>query len=395
MVEGFEMKIVIDARMLGWSGIGRYSRNLLSELQKQDKTNHYYVLLCEQDYRNWELATGKQKKLTPNSKLLVSIFRTSNWHPILSKYRPFSLGEQLGLAWQLYRLKPDLVHFLNYNAPCFYLKKRIVTIHDLTMLWWRNYYGGPLKRLVTWAKYWPMRFVLRCSVMRSARLITPTIYVKKEVLRHWGKDVFYQRLKSKIFVTYEAAEPIKSRPQAIKNLKKPYLLYVGNAYPHKNLGNLVEAFRMLQLVHKDLRLVLAGKQDSYYQKLAQQIKKEGIKNVRLLSPDDSELAWLYQNAVLLCLPSLSEGFGLTGLEAMGQGTPVAAARASSLPEVYGQAAAYFDPASPVDIAAQVEKLLANPAGLVRLSKAGRKQASNYSWGKMAEQTLAVYNSVIK
>lgn len=388
------MRIVIDARMLGWSGIGRYSKHLLEELSKMDNSNHYLVLLGQNDFNFLDSGVGskQQVKNNPNSLLLASIFGRKNWEPVLSPYRPYSLGEQLGLAWQLYKLKADLVHFLGFNSPVLYLKKRVVTIHDLTMIDYKNYHGGPVKRLVTWAKYWPMRFNLRCIVMRSKAIFTPTAYVKKEILRHWGKDMFYDRLKSKVHVTHEAADKLHAKGRKVTSLVgKEFLLYVGNAYPHKNLKKLIEAFRGINLQRPALRLVLVGRDDAYYQKLERQVRNQGLRGVKFLhSADDAQLVWLYQNALVFVFPSLSEGFGLPGLEAMQYGLPVAAARGNCLPEVYGDAAIYFNPHQPANMAEAITKLLDSPKLRQGLMAKATKRVSGFSWQHMATQTLDVY-----
>jgi glycosyltransferase involved in cell wall biosynthesis len=367
------MRIVIDARMLGWSGVGRYTRHLLQHLQHQDKVNSYLVLLSPGDFSHWQ----------PSS---------FNFEKVLCPHRPFSVGEQFGLALQLYKLKPDLVHFLSYNAPVLYLRKRMVTIHDLSMVRFKNYHGGPLKRLITWVKYWPMRFALRCIVMRSAKIITPSAYVKKEILRHWGKDVFYARLKSKIHVIYEAVDKLSAQPKAVASLKnKEFLLFVGNAYPHKNLDKLVEAFEIISVQQPQLKLVLAGRPDPYYAGLQRRVARSGMKNVVFIgNADDAKLVWLYQHATTFVFASLSEGFGLPGLEAMQYSLPVAAADASCLPEIYGDAALYFKPDQPTNMASVVMKLLDNPGLRQKLVSKARARLSQFSWAAMAEQTRQLY-----
>jgi glycosyltransferase involved in cell wall biosynthesis len=181
------------------------------------------------------------------------------------------------------------------------------------------------------------------------------------------------------------------QPEPIESLrvKSPFLLYVGNSYPHKNLENLIQAFAMVRQKRPDLSLVLAGQTDYFYQQLQQKVADQtGI--IWAGRPSDGQLISLYQQTAAFVFPSLSEGFGLTALEAMSYGAPALAADASCLPEVCGDAAVYFDPRDASDIAAKINDLLSNPQELERLRQAGPARAKQFSWRRMAEQTLAAY-----
>src|SRR5690606_20669106 len=109
---------------------------------------------------------------------------------------------------------------------------------------------------------------------------------------------------------------------------------------------------------------------------------------------DPELSWLYANTQAYIFPSLMEGFGLPGLEAMGYGTPVVSSNATCLPEVYGQAAHYFNPLDTSDIAEAINQVLSDDKLRTRLAKAGFKQIKKYSWKKQAQETFEVYKQVL-
>jgi glycosyltransferase involved in cell wall biosynthesis len=172
---------------------------------------------------------------------------------------------------------------------------------------------------------------------------------------------------------------------------KRFILYVGNAFPYKTRERLVDAFSLS--THKDLELVLVGKTDYFYEQLRDYIANRGVPRVTLTGfVPDEELAWLYGHTVLYTFPSLSEGFGLPGLEAMLYDVPVVASNATTLPEVYGDAAEYFNPRDPKDIAHAIDTLIDDPERQKQLIAAGRKRTQQFSWSRMAKETLAVYKS---
>ncbi|MGH7238307.1 MAG: glycosyltransferase family 4 protein, partial [Candidatus Saccharimonadales bacterium] len=124
-------------------------------------------------------------------------------------------------------------------------------------------------------------------------------------------------------------------------------------------------------------------------------KDRGIKNVLFTDfITDGQLKWMYQNCRAYIFPSLSEGFGLPGLEAMVHGAPVISSNAACLPEVYGNAAHYFDPSSTRDMVTKINEVLDNDGLRQVLIQAGLEQAKKYSWERMAEQTLAVYKQAL-
>ncbi len=150
--------------------------------------------------------------------------------------------------------------------------------------------------------------------------------------------------------------------------EKPYILYVGNAYPHKNLKRLNLAF--------------------------EKVKQDGLNYELVLITDfvdDKELDNLYRNASLFVFPSLSEGFGLPPLEAMARGVAVVSSNATSLPEILGDGALYFNPLDIDDMAEKIKKALTDENLRKKLIEKGFEQVKKYSWRKMAEETLELYS----
>jgi len=166
-------------------------------------------------------------------------------------------------------------------------------------------------------------------------------------------------------------------------------LYVGNAYPHKNLERLILAFNKLSKNKKDLKLVLVGEIDYFYK----QLQKMGSSNIVFKDfVSDDELSILYQNASLYVFPSLYEGFGLPPLEAMTYNLPVVSSSSSCLPEILGDAAIYFNAENIDDMIDKIKLVLNNKELQKELILKGKKQIKKYSWEKMVKNILRIYNS---
>ena len=176
-----------------------------------------------------------------------------------------------------------------------------------------------------------------------------------------------------------------------------YFLYVGNAYPHKNLDRFVEAFSILVKESPKTSLVLAGREDVFYRRLRKKIEDLGLgKIIRFTGEaNDEELADLYLNALGLVMPSLMEGFGLPALEAMANKCLVLASDIPSLREICGEAAVYFDPYNIGDMAEKLRKVRHDNQDYYNdKKKRGIERAKLFSWQKMARQTLKIYESCV-
>lgn len=361
-------KILVDARELR-TGSGRYVREMLEHLQLIDREHDYVVLVTPKDFGGWTPANPRFQKMR-------------------CPYKEFTFGEQIGLYKQIKNMRPDLVHFPFVQQPILYRGKTVTTIQDLTTARFRN----PTKNwLVFTVKQYIYKLVNRYVARKSAWLITPSEFVRQDIARFAGIS------DKKITVTYEAATPLPRPPKPLPLLKnKKFIMYLGRPLPHKNLWRLIEAFRLLQPAHPDLHLVLAGKTDLSYQMIADRVKHEGIERVIFTgSVSEAELLWLYENCQAYAFPSLSEGFGLPALEAMAHGAPLVSTNATCSPEIYGNAAHYFDPLDIRDMAGKISEVLADQKLRARLIKRGHTQAAKYSWQKMAEETLAVYKRVLE
>jgi glycosyltransferase involved in cell wall biosynthesis len=389
------MKIGIDARFYGslGKGLGRYTQKLIHYLEELDDTNEYVVFLRKENFDEYRPRSRRFRKA-------------------LADYAWYSFEEQLLFPWLLRRYRLDLVHFPHFNIPVLYRGRFVVTIHDLILLHFPTRRASTLPALWYWVKFWAYRMTIRHAILRSERIVTVSEFTKSDLLeRYWVSP-------DKIQVTYEAAESFcffKSRGECSSVLRRlglwreesslsrtyekygiiqPYLLYVGNAYPHKNLEALV--LLMKQINQVDMQLVLVGKEDYFYRRLKEYIQEQGVKNIRLVGfvPDD-ELDVLYRFARAYVFPSLYEGFGLPPLEAMSKGLPVVAARAASLPEILGDAAFFFEPNDPRSFETAVKEVWQNEVLRAQLREKGYRQAEKFSWRTMAQKTLDIYQEITK
>lgn len=356
--------IVIDARELRTS-TGRYVERLLHNLQKLDHHNDYTVLLKPKDIAGWQ----------PTNQ---------NFTAVPCPHEEFTFAEQIGLKLQIEKLKPDLVHFAMTQQPISYRGKVVTTIHDLTTLRFDN----PAKnKLVFKFKQGVYSYVVNRVASKSLAIMTPTQFVKDDLVDYTGIN------PDKVTVTLEAGDAVSDPAELYPGLKgERFILYLGRPTPHKNLERLIDAFVELKGQHPDLKLVLAGKKDSNYERIETGVKAKNINNVIFTDfISDGQLRWLFENCAAYVFPSLSEGFGLPALEAMMLGAPVVSSDATCLPEVYGDAAHYFDPLDTQNMADAINEVLTDKKLRQELIRKGSEQAKKYSWERMAEQTLDVYN----
>jgi len=178
------------------------------------------------------------------------------------------------------------------------------------------------------------------------------------------------------------------------NITKPYWLYVGVAYPHKNLETLLYAWEIFcNHYDNNYQLVLVGNKNYFYKRLEKIIQEKNIQNVIVTGfIPDLELPTLYKNASLYVFPSLYEGFGLPPLEAMQYNLPIISSERTCLPEILGDAALYFDPTNPNNIAKTAKLVLQDKNTTQKLIKNGQKILQKYSWQTTATKTLSIYKN---
>ncbi len=378
------MKIGIDARMYGpkQGGLGRYIQQLILHLEKIDADNEYAIFLRQENWDEYQPANPRFKK-------------------ILADVPWYGWREQILLPRILNKAKIDLMHFPHWNAPLFYRGPFVVTIHDLLLLHYPTREASTLGPVGYFFKNLAYRAVLRRATRHSRHIIAVSEFTKNDIIKTLKIPA------EKISVTYPAPTICHSRESGNLRSLSPidildsrlrgndkYVLYVGVAYPHKNLKRLIEAWKIFQQKHgTNYQLVLVGKKNYFYDKLFNNVTIQQFNNVVFTGfVPDSDLPALYASASLYVFPSLYEGFGLPPLEAIQYGVPVISSNRTCLPEVLRDAALYFNPENTNEMADAIWRGLNDQALRRDLIERGHNLCSNYSWKTLAEKTLQIYNS---
>lgn len=370
------MKIGIDARMISATGIGRYTKSLIENLAFVDEENDYFLFLKKDDFDTYKVPA-------------------SNFKKVLADFHWYGISEQLKFPKIINDLQLDLVHFPHFNIPIFYKGRFITTIHDLTLHKYKTNKASTKNFLTYQIKHLLYKIIIKKAINKSEIIICPSKFTKRDILEQ------FKISEDKIIVTYEGgpSEKLKStKPdtQVFNKYKitKPYVLYVGNAYPHKNLPLVLDSVKYLP---GDIKIVLAGKDDYFYERLRARAKEEGLLGRVIFTGfvTDEELVGLYKDALAYVFPSLNEGFGLPPLEAINFKLPPVVANSSCLPEILGKAALYFDPSDANELADSIKMILDDNSTRLNIIENGQKILKDYSWRKMAQETHKIYQGAVR
>lgn len=364
------MTIGIDGRLWNQTGVGRYIRNLVSNLVEIDKKNQYVLFVQRQDVDQ------------------VRSIVNGQWSIVECDIRWHSIAEQLQFANILNGQNLDLVHFPYFSHPISYNRPFVVTIHDLII----NHFSTGRASTLPLPFYYLKRFgyqkVLDHAVKNARKIIAPLNCIKDDIITTLRVP------DDKIVVTVEGFDSSIAKGEVsekiLEETKNPYFLYVGNAYPHKNLERLIEGFEKLNSDKE--KLLLVGKEDFFYKRL----RKKKYPNISFLyNVTDAELFSLYSHSVAAVTASFMEGFGLLPLESFGTGTIPVVSNISAFKEVCIDSAIYFDPNDANDIAKKLKFVLnLNKEEREKIITGGQKLLKRFSWRKMAEETLEVYQTSI-
>jgi len=373
----FYMRIGIDARMMGYGfGIARYELELVKQLMEIDTDNTYVLFLRRE---NWDL-----------------LDLPANFSRVLADISWYSFEEQWRMPRIIRAAGVDLMHFPHWNVPLAYRSPFVLTIHDLIMYHFPRPQATTLGPFKFWMKDRIHRIVLKWAAHRARHILATSMFTKFDIMEHLGIS------DEHITVTYQApfgrvSDDVVVQSALLKwGISTPYVLYVGSAYPHKNLETLLDAWQLIEREDEhDLTLVLVGAESPFYERLTALPSFSRLSRAVYTGfVTDAALEDLYTEASLLVHPSLYEGFGLTPLEALIRGIPVVAAAASCLPEVLGGAALYVDPTSPADIAAAIIRLSHDEAARLEILGAARTELARYSWRDLAEKTVRAYQHAV-
>jgi len=365
-------RIGLDARMLDRTGIGTYLTELLPRLPGQLRAQDQLVVFG---------GGADRERLRTTLRVTDEVRAVSP--------RIYGPEEQLTLPRAYARAGLDLLHAPHYNQPIAATPRMVLTINDLIPLVFPHLPGNAATKTYN-------RFLLKRAVRRAARLIVPSTHTGRDIIERLGVR------PDRIVMIPDAAGPQFSPvrdPAAERTwltrlgISEPYLIYLGQWKPYKNVPLLIDAFHDLVRDGRALQLVIGGRDDPRYPQVSRSASSD--RRIRLTGwlPADA-LPHLIRGAAVFVLPSLYEGFGLPVLEAMACGTPVVCSRVTSLPEVAGDAAQYWDPASGRAGLVEAIRSALDPESARRLRGLGLAQAALFSWDRTAQRTVEVYRSLV-
>ena len=377
------MRIGIDARFFGpkEKGLGIYVQKLVENLEETsgNEDHEFFVFLQKERFDDFQPKNKNFKKVTAN-------FRWYSWQ------------EQLFFPFFLNKYELDLMHFCHFNVPIFYRRRFVVTIHDLILFHFPTFRNSTLNKFYYLFKLLMHRLVITSAAHRAEKVIAISKFTKNdlvETLKIPEKqiEVVYQGCNFTVNKNKKNSDDILKKYAIIK----PYFLYVGNAYPHKNLERLSEVFLKVNQKYSSVNLVLAGGKDYFYKRLEREVQKNfPVQKNKIIFPgfiDDLDLPIVFQEAEVVVFPSLYEGFGFPPLEALAYRKKVACSNQTSMPEILGQTVEYFNPKDNNSIFNCLNKVYLAKGELSE--KEIEKKIKKFDWSKTAQNTLNIYESTAK
>ncbi len=376
------MRIGFDVRpfLKRETGVGIYYRNLLFHLAQIDRANEYFLF------------SSSLKDKFPRQK--IPPFPKKEFHHFRFPVR------LINLFW--YRLSwPPLDYFfmtdldLAHSPTPLILPtkgKKIVTVHDLFFMDFPRMTDREAR------KHFVTR--IRGSLYDADGIVAISEFTKNQLLERFDLDekkvkVIYHGLDREFYTEVSAAEGEQVRKKF--SLPPSFIFFVGAMEPRKNLSRLIEALKIVHEKHQKILLVIVGRQGLDYKNLEKKIDQLNLQDwVRMMDYlPDAEVKIFYRLASVFAFPSLCEGFGLPLIEAMASGLPVAASKISALPEIGQDAALYFHPEDPEDIADKLILAMEDEELRKTLRERGKKRALDFDWHTTAAETLSFYEQLFR
>lgn len=370
--------IDISAAVHSRAGLGRYSESLAQALVQAQPARFAFFYNQGQDGR-----------YPPGLPL------TTAQRVVKRGYKPWRLAILLAHWGHIgfNRLIPDarLFHSTEHLLMPLHHVPTVLTVHDLIYKRFPLYH----KKL----NYWYLNLAMPLYCRRADAIIAISQATKQDIVKLYGVD------PAKIHVVYEAPSSLFKpvSPTRVTHVKQTYqlpdrfLVHLSTIEPRKNLSRLLDALKALRQFLPDLSLVLVGGKGWLYEAFFAKIERDNLQDAICLPGwvPDADLPAILAAADLAVQPSLYEGFGLPILEHMACGQVVAASHTSSHPEVGGQAAAYFDPENVAEMTAVIHRLLTDNDEYQHRRQLGFAQAARFSWARAAQETMAVYDQLLK
>jgi len=293
--------------------------------------------------------------------------------------------EYYSLARYLMRVRPrrgnDIVHntfYLPHGLVRYPGAKRVVTVHDMIP-----------ERMPDTRRRLDFLTLKKRYVMTADHIICVSNATRDDMLDVYGP------VNAPVTVIHHGVDD-RFEPGAarLESLPHNYVLFVGNRSQYKNAAVLLEAFAAIRPHHPELSLVFVGG-GAFTREEELKLRALGIaESTQQISLPDADMPSAYANAEFFVFPSTFEGFGMPVLEAMACGCPTILANATSLPEIGGEAAAYFSPTDSNELAEQMRALLEQPSHRSELVERGLARAKEFTWAKAASRTAQAYRSTI-
>jgi len=364
------MKILMDARAIGMTGVGTYVANILDEFDRMGP------------------GMDVEAVMNPNAPAGQAFRGAVRVRRLAKKIPMYSLREQWVFPAHYFKSRPDLVFYPNFNTSLCPGIPFVVTIHDLIYYLFPDACPNRIARVYA-------SVMMRHSTRNAKMVITDSLHSKNDIVTHLGID------PGRIRVIHPAVND-RYRPSSPGelfykkyNLPKKFILYIGNHEPRKNILGLLRAYHVSQC-RRDYRLVIAGRRDRRRQDIINAVTDLGLQQRVIFTDfiDSDDMSALYSAAGLFVFPSFYEGFGLPPLEAMACGTPVVSSDKASLPEVVGEAAVLIDPGQTEAIAAAMDKVLSDARFRDALIQAGFEQVRRFSWKNTAKGLVDAFKEAL-